>query len=151
MLRLPGLLSPELLSLRRATVKSCLHRRPSRRGRSGSVSCGGHCSLPSVLVETGFCLCPPGVSGRYEFDFKHDCGPPIFLLWLPLCPWSWVSFFFFFGGFQHSPVNGSLAAICNFSVLTGEDKRVSFYSAMSSMKRQKDVVLKDWKVNAPDW
>ena len=36
------------------------------RGRSGSVSCGDHCSFPWVLVHTRFCLCPPRVSGRYE-------------------------------------------------------------------------------------
>ena len=51
--------------------------------------------------------------------------------------------FLFFGGFQHSPVNGSSAASCNFSVLTGEDEHMSFYSAMSSMKRQKDTILRD--------
>ena len=34
--------------------------------RSGSVSCGGHCSFPWVLVCTRFCLCPPRVSGVHE-------------------------------------------------------------------------------------
>ena len=32
------------------------------KGRSGSVSFGGHCSLPSVLVHTRFSLCPPSVT-----------------------------------------------------------------------------------------
>ena len=36
------------------------------KGRSGSVSCEGHCSFPWVLVHTRFCLCPLSTSGRYE-------------------------------------------------------------------------------------
>ena len=32
------------------------------KGRSGSVSFGGHCSLPSVLMHTRFSLCPPSVT-----------------------------------------------------------------------------------------
>ena len=34
----------------------------------------------------------------------------------------------FFGGIQHSPVNGWSAVSCNFGVLTGEDECASFYS-----------------------
>ena len=34
-----------------------------------------------------------------------------------------------FGGIQHSPVNGCSMVSCNFGVLTGEDERMSFYSA----------------------
>ena len=30
-------------------------------GRSGPVSCGGHCSFPRVLLCIRFCLCPPRV------------------------------------------------------------------------------------------
>ena len=33
----------------------------------------------------------------------------------------------FFGGIQHSPVDGCLAASCSFGVLTGEDEHTSFY------------------------
>ena len=36
------------------------------KGRSGSVSCGGHCSFPWVLVCTRFCLHPPSISGGSE-------------------------------------------------------------------------------------
>ena len=36
----------------------------------------------------------------------------------------------FFGGFQCPPDNGCSTASCNFGVLTGEDKRTSFYSAI---------------------
>ena len=35
---------------------------------------------------------------------------------------------YIFVGIQHSPVNGCSAVSCNFGVLTGEDKRTSFYS-----------------------
>ena len=36
------------------------------KGSYDSVSCGSHCSFPSVLVHTRFCLCPPSISGGYE-------------------------------------------------------------------------------------
>ena len=36
----------------------------------------------------------------------------------------------FFGGIQHSPVNGCSAASCNFGVLTGENEHTSFYSTI---------------------
>ena len=61
-----------------------------------------------------------------------------------------------FGGIQHSPVNGWSAASCCFGVLAGEDERTSFYrtissylqypcleNPMNSMKRKKDMTLKD--------
>ena len=35
---------------------------------------------------------------------------------------------YFFGGIQHSPVDGCSAASCNFGVLSGEDEHTSFYS-----------------------
>ena len=43
--------------------------------------------------------------------------------WLTLCGVS------FFGGIQHSPVNGCSAASCNLGVLTGEDENI-FYSQL---------------------
>ena len=36
----------------------------------------------------------------------------------------------FFGGIQHSPVDGCSAASCNFEVLAGEDERIIFYSTI---------------------
>ena len=36
----------------------------------------------------------------------------------------------FFGGIQHSAVNGCSAASCNFGVLAGEDECTSFYSTV---------------------
>ena len=53
---------------------------------------------------------------------------------LPLLPSCWGFSFAlgrgvsFFGGIQHSPVDGYSAASCNFGVLAGEDECVSFYS-----------------------
>ena len=37
---------------------------------------------------------------------------------------------YFFGGIQHSPVDGCSAVSCNFGVLTGEDACTSFYSTI---------------------
>ena len=62
------------------------------------------------------------------FDSKCNFSPPTVLLGLLLGAWMWG--IFFFGGIQHSPVNGSSAASCNFGVLTGEDEHKSFYSAI---------------------
>ena len=36
------------------------------KGRSGSVSCGGHCSFPWVLMITRFCLIRLSISGGSE-------------------------------------------------------------------------------------
>ena len=49
-------------------------------GRSGSVSRGGHCSFPLVLVHTRFCLHSPSVSGgSADGDFDHEIKRPLFL------------------------------------------------------------------------
>ena len=40
----------------------------------------------------------------------------------------------FFGGIQHSPVDGCSAVSCNFGVLTGEDECTPFYSAILCRK-----------------
>ena len=57
----------------------------------------------------------------------------VILLLLP----SWWGFSFalgcgvsFFGGIQHSPFDDCSAACCKFGVLTGDDERTSFYSAI---------------------
>ena len=36
------------------------------KGRSGTVSCGGYCSFPWILVHTKFCLCPLSISSWSE-------------------------------------------------------------------------------------
>ena len=61
------------------------------------------------------------------FDSKHDFAPPTVLLGLLLRSWMLGVFF---GGIQHSPVNGCSAASCNFGVLTGENEHISFYSTI---------------------
>ena len=54
---LPGLLQPEPLSPRQATADQASTRdTPTIKGRSGSISRGGHCSFPSVLLCMRFCL-----------------------------------------------------------------------------------------------
>ena len=63
-----------------------------------------------------------------RFYFKLDCAPPTFLFQLLLCPWTCS--IDFFGGIQHSPVDGCSAASCDFGILTGEDEHMSFYSAI---------------------
>ena len=92
-LQLPGPLLPVALSLHQATADHASAGDPETlTGRTGSdCSWGGHCSFPWVLVHSRFCLCPLRVSDR-DFDFKHDCVPPTFCLWLLLCPWTWDIF-----------------------------------------------------------
>ena len=91
------------------------------KGRSGTVSVGS-----------------PGAHKILFEPFKH-------LWWVwglirnaisPLLPSCWGFSFAlgcevsFFGGIQHSPVDGCSAVSCNFEVLTGEDERTSFYSSI---------------------
>ena len=92
------------------------------RGRSGSVSVGPWWAQGFVW---GLWVSLVGT----WFDSKLDFAPPTILLGLLLCPWMWS---IFFGGIQHSPVDGCSAACCNFGVLTGEDERTSFYSTILS-------------------
>ena len=56
------------------------------RGKSGSVSSGGHCSFPWVLVCTSFCLCLWVSLMDLRFDSKHDFASPAISLGLLLCP-----------------------------------------------------------------
>ena len=59
------------------------------------------------------------------FDSKHDFA---------LLPYCWGFSFAlgcgvsYFGGIQHSPVNGCSAVSCNFGVLAGKDEHMCFYS-----------------------
>ena len=49
----------------------------------------------------------------------------------------------FFGGMQNSPVDGCSPPSCNFGILTEEDERTSFYSAILSQAE----MLKKLKLN----
>ena len=71
------------------------------KGRYVSVSCGGHCSFPWVLVNTRFCLCPPSISGTYELWFTMWLHPSYNLAAASLLPLD-VGYLFF-GGILHSP------------------------------------------------
>ena len=65
------------------------------------------------------------------FDSTRDFVlPPTILLGFSFALGCRVSFFFFFGGIQHFPVNGGLAVNWNFGILTGEDECMSFYHAI---------------------
>ena len=98
----------------------------------------GHCGLPGFQV-TWLSLC--GVSGPWCALFE----PSEHLWWVwglilnmisPLLLSFWGFSFAlgcgvsFFGGTQHSPVDGCSAASCNFGVQAGLDKHTSFYSAI---------------------
>ena len=90
------------------------------RGRCGSVSVGSW-----VLLLTRFCWALQTSLAGMGFDSNRDFAPPTFLLSFALG--HGISFF---GGIQHSPVNGCSTVSCNFGVLVWEDERTSFYSAI---------------------
>ena len=110
-------------SPRQATADPCVCRRHSLRGRSGSVSMGSLVPcVQNVLFE-------PSEHLRRIWGLILNA----ILHLLPYC----LGFSFalgrgvsFFGGIQHSPLDGCLAVSCNFEVLAGEDERLSFYSAI---------------------
>ena len=62
------------------------------------------------------------------FDSKCAFTPLTVLLGLLLCSWMWG--IFFFGGIQHSSLDGCSVVSCNFGVLAGEDEYTSFYSTI---------------------
>ena len=70
----------------------------------------------------------------YGIWFLHDFAPPTILLWLLLCLWTCG---IFFSGFQASPVDGCLIVSSDFGVLTGEDERTYFCSAILNQKSRK--------------
>ena len=113
-----------VLSPRQATADLCLCRRHLLRGRSGSVSMGSlGPGVQKVLFELSEHL--RRIWGLILNMISHL---------LPSC----LGFSFalgrrvsFFGGIQHSPLDGCLAVSCNFEVLGGEDECLSFYSAIS--------------------
>ena len=112
----------------------CPHSRPllthastgdtqTPKGRSGSVSEG---SL--VLVHTSFHLSPSEHLWRVWGVILNEILPLLLSCWgfsfALRCGMS------FFGGIQHSPVDGCSAATCNFGVLAREDECTSIYSAI---------------------
>ena len=87
----------------------------------------GHCSflLGASAHKVLFDLWVSPVDMR--FDSKHHFAPPATLLWLSFAFGHGVSFF---GGMQHSPLDGCSEASCNFGVIAGEDERISLNSAI---------------------
>ena len=91
------------------------------KGRSDLVSCGVLGSWCTWGFASALQVSLVGVG----FDFRCDfASPTIFVLLL--CPWAWGVFF---GGVQHSPIDGCSAVTCNFGFLT-EDESTSFYSTI---------------------
>ena len=125
---LPALLLSVLLVTQQATVNPWLHQRFQNTHRQVWLSpLWAYCS----------CLLGPGahkvlfVPSKRLWQvwslIKHNWVPPTILVRLLLCPWMWGMFF---GGFQHFAINRCSAASWKFSVLTGKDKHMSFYSAI---------------------
>ena len=96
---------------------------PTPKGRSGSVSVGSLGAgahkvsfepFWASLVGWGVILneISPLLLSCWGFSFALRCGMS------------------FFGGIQHSPVDGCSAASCSFGVLAGEDECTSIYSAI---------------------
>ena len=120
----PGLLHPEPLPQQQATADPYLYRRHSNTQRQVWFRlCGVSWCAKSFVWTLWASLAGAGI----EFDSKHDFAPPTVLLGLLLCLWIWG---IFFCGIKYSPVNGCLAASCNFGVLSGEDECTSFYSTI---------------------
>ena len=115
-----------------SSQRPCLHGRPllihasaggtqALKGRSGLVSVESP-GMHKVLFEPSEYLwwvwglilkvILPLLQSFWGFSFALGCGV------------------YFFGGIQHSPVDGCSAVSCNFGVLTGEDACTSFYSTI---------------------
>ena len=118
----PDLLHPEPLPLRRPLLTSTsAGDTQTLKGRSGSVSVGSP-GVHKVLFEPAECLwqvwslilnaISPLLPSCWDFSFALECGLS------------------FFGGIQHSPVDGCSAVSCSFEVLSGEDEHTSFYSVI---------------------
>ena len=83
-------------------------------------------------------VCGSSTQGVQDW-FYCDCAPPTVLLRILLCLWTWgfvwfVCFFFFFGDFQHPPVDGCSTDRCNFGALGGGNEHRSFYSTVWNQK-----------------
>ena len=94
----PGLLHPEPLSLRQATTLQEMLKHSSGSVSVGSLGPGAHkvWGLWASLVGKGF-------------DSKYDFTPPTVLLRISFALRHGVSFY---GGIQHSSVNGYSAVSC---------------------------------------
>ena len=120
----PDLVQPEPLSPQQVTADPRLHRRHSNTQRQVWLTL---CGVSGSWCTQGFVWALWASLVGMGFDSKCDFAPPTILLGILLCPWMWG---IFFGGIQHSPVDGCSAVSCNFGVLSGEDEHTSFYSTI---------------------
>ena len=94
-------------------------------------------------TQTQFCLSLCGVSGSWCAQCLFEPSKHLWWVWglirnaiSPLLPSCWGFSFAlgcevsFFGGIQHSPVDGCSAASCNLGVLAGEGECMSLYSTI---------------------
>ena len=97
------------------------------KGMSGSVSMGSLGPVAhKVLFELLECLwCIQGLILNMISSLLPFCCGFSFVLGHGIS---------FFGGIQHSPVDGCSATSCSFGVLAGEDDGTSFYFAILAVK-----------------
>ena len=118
-------------SQRQATADSCLHGRPSNSHRQIWLSLLQELLLLSLGPGAHKVLSVPSESlVGIRFDFKCDCTPPIAILWLLLCPWTWGYLFLVGSNILLSMVVQQLVA--NFGVLAGEDEHTLLYHLAST-------------------
>ena len=104
---------------------------------SGSVSVG---SLGPGVYKV--CLSTPSISGVYGFDSKCNFS---------LLPSYWGFSFALgcgvsiFGRILHSPVEGCLAASCNFEVLTGDERKrwLLYGPIVIKVKNYKSIIVEN--------
>ena len=119
----PGLLNPEPQPLWQATADLYLHRSHSNtHGQVWLNLCGFSSWAKHFVWALWASLAGMG------FDSKHNFASPTILFRLLLCPWRWG--ILFFGGIQHSPVDGCSAVSCSFWVLAAEDECLFFNFAI---------------------
>ena len=132
---LPGLLLPEPHG-RPLLTHASAEDPQTLKDRSGSVSGGGHCTFPLVLLCRRFCLCPSGISAIVPFlssywGFSFALGYGVY----------------FFSRFQYFPVNGCSVVSCNFGVFEAEGEHMSFYSTILELKVHNSKHSHFWAMN----
>ena len=113
-------------SLRQTAADPCFYRRPSNTHSQVWLSfLWGSLSLFLGPSAHNVLFVPSQSLWRVWGSISTDCAPFTISLQFLLFLWTWVSFF---GGFQHSLVNGCSAASCGH--LTRKDECLYFYSAI---------------------
>ena len=76
-----------------------------------SFQASGSFSVSQLFTSGGQSIGASASASSLKWIFRTDLTSPTILLGLLLCPWTWG---IFFGGIQHSPVDGCSAVSCNF-------------------------------------